>query len=252
MGMQQPMPTGYGGFQQPQQTGIQAVQQNYPALQPQPTGLAFQPQSSFGQAAQVQHYGGPPQPMGVQPTGYAQQPQQGSFQQPQQTGFQQPQQSSFQQPQPTGYGQPSYQQQIVNGASTGSPFADSQRQPFHTMPSGLSNSFAPQPGFMPQPQQQPASFNMSQPTGMNGGYAPQPPQLPPQQTGGVFGPGQSVGLSAPAAPLVAQRTGPAPPIRFGVPAAAKPLIAQPTGRANLAKASKCFSFYLVLRFVRVC
>lgn len=244
-GYQQPMQTGYqqqpqvngfqqgyGGFQQPQPpqpTGLQAMQQNFPALQPQPTGMAFQPQSSFGQVAQGQLYGGPPQ-MGQQPTGYGQ-----------------PQQTGFQQPQPTGYEQPTYQQQIVNGTQTGSPFADPPRQPFQPMssgfqptPSGLSNSFSPQQtGF--QPQQQQPSFNISQATGLNGYTLPQQqaaPQLPPQQTGGVFGPSQPAGLAAPAAPLVAQRTGPAPPIRFGVPAGAKPLVAQPTGRANLAKASK--------------
>ncbi|KAK5126899.1 hypothetical protein LTR85_008257 [Meristemomyces frigidus] len=242
-GYQQPMQTGYqqqpqingfqqgyAGFQQqqqPQPTGLQAMQQNFPALQPQPTGMAFQPQSSFGQVAQGQLYGAAPQ-MGPQPTGFGQQ-----------------QQTGFQQPQPTGYGQPTYQQQIVNGAQTGSPFADPPRQPFQPMssgfqptPSGLSNSFSPQQtGF--QPQQQP-SFNISQATGLNGYSLPQqqqaPPQLPPQQTGGVFGPSQPAGLGAPAAPLVAQRTGPAPPIRFGVQGA-KPLVAQPTGRANLAKAT---------------
>ncbi|KAK4545701.1 hypothetical protein LTR36_002655 [Oleoguttula mirabilis] len=226
---------GYGGFQQqqqqPQQTGMQAMQQNFPALQPQPTGMAFQPQSSFGQVAQGQLYGGPPQ-MAPQPT-----------------GFGQPQQTGFQQPQPTGYGQPNYQQQIVNGTHSGSPFADPPRQPFQPMggpssgfqptPSGLSNSFAPQQtGFQQQP-----SFNISQATGLNNGYGlPQQqqqavPQLPPQQTGGVFGPSQPAGLGVPAAPLVAQRTGPAPPIRFGVQPAATPLMAQPTGRANLAKAT---------------
>jgi hypothetical protein len=179
-------PQGYGqGFNQ--QNGLQAMQQNFPALQPQPTGFAMPP------------------PMGQQlPSQY-------------------------------GMGQPGYQQQMANGQQTGSPFSDPPRQPFQSMPSGLSNSFAPQQtGFQP-------AFNMSQPTGFNG-FGAQPtqpaPQLPPQQTGGVFGPSQPLGLQPPAAPLMPQKTGPAPPVRFGVQPGAKPLAPQPTGRANLSKASK--------------
>lgn len=203
-------PHGYGGLpqQQPQQTGIPGMQQNYPAMQPQATG--FQPQSQFGQQQQAQ-----------------------------QTGFM---------PQPTGFGQqqPNYQQQIVAGAQTGSPFADPPRQPFQPMPSGLSNSFSPQQTSFGQPS---PSFNISQPTGMsgyqqaNGGFQ-QPPLLPPQQTGGVFGPSQPL-----AAPLVPQKTGPAPPVRFGVTGGANKLMPQPTGRANLAKASMLF--YLMSRQVIV-
>ena len=225
-------PTGYqsqqpNGFapQQPQQTGVQAMQQNYPALQPQPTGLNFQPQSFFGQQAQSQHYGTPAPPV--------------------------------QQAQGQGV---SYQQQLVNGAQTGSPFADPPRQPYQPgAPSGLQNTFTAQPTGLPQQQTQP-SYNMqqTQPTGfqVNGyGAAPQPPQqqqqppqLPPQQTGGVFGPSQPTGLNAPPAPLVAQKTGPPPPVRFGVaPGQQNKLMAQPTGRANLAKASKSIFFPCAFR-----
>ena len=189
---------GYQGQQNgfpPQQTGLQSMQQNFPALQPQPTGLNFQPQSQFGQHQQTQHYGGPQQ-------------------------------------------QASYQQQLVNGAQTGSPFADPPRQPYQPnqpyqpTPSGLQNSFtAAQPtGFQSQPQ---PNFNIAQPTGINGF---QQPQFPPQQTGGVLGPPQSAGGGL--QPLVAQKTGPAPPVRFGVQPGANKLAPQPTGRANLAKASK--------------
>ncbi|KAK0344177.1 cytoskeletal protein binding protein [Friedmanniomyces endolithicus] len=246
--------------QLPQISGVQAMQQNFPALQPQPTGMAFQPQSQFGQQQASQQY--PSQ-------------QQGGFQQGQQPGFQQqPQQIGFQQqPQPTGFGQgPAYQQAMVNGSQTGSPFADPPRQPFQAMPSGLQNQFAPQQtGFQPQQplpfQSQPTGFMGAQqtnfqqqappgfqsqatgiqqaPTGVNGfgtqytqqqppPMPPMPPmpQLPPQQTGGVFGPSQPI-----AAPLQPQKTGPPPPVRFGVQPVAKPLMAQATGRANLGRAT---------------
>ena len=196
-------PNGYPQQpQMPQPTGIAAVQANYPALQPQPTGMNFQPQSNFGQQSQAQHYGPPP-----------------------------------------GMQQPNYTQALINGAqSSASPFADPPRQPYQPgIGSGLANSFtAQQTGF--QPQQQP-NFNISQPTGLNG-FQPQPPSqlpnpnLPPQQTGGVFGPSQPLGLGAPPAPLVPQKTGPPPPVRFGVKPGEKKLVPQPTGRANLAKASK--------------
>ncbi|KAF2859688.1 hypothetical protein K470DRAFT_282561 [Piedraia hortae CBS 480.64] len=181
----QPQLTGHPAmYSQPQQfTGYnstQAMPQNYPPLQPQPTGLSFQPASSFGQQQAMQQY-----------------------------------------PQPTGFQQPSYQQQLINGAQANSPFADpNPRQSFHPMPTGMA-------GMNPTGFQQQPSFNISQPTGL----APQPsmPQLPPQQTGGVFGPGQ------PVQPLMPQKTGPAPPVRFGV--SSTPLAPQPTGRANLAKAT---------------
>lgn len=201
------LPNGYPQQpQMPQPTGIAAVQANYPALQPQPTGLNFQPQSSFGRESQAHTYGPPP-----------------------------------------GFQQPNYTQAIINGAqSSASPFADPPRQPYQPgIGSGLANSFtAQQTGF--QPQQQP-NFNISQPTGING-FQPQPPSqlpnpnLPPQQTGGVFGPSQSLGLGAPPAPLLPQKTGPPPPVRFGVKPGENRLMPQPTGRANLSKASKlCLS-----------
>ncbi|KAK3668536.1 cytoskeletal protein binding protein [Elasticomyces elasticus] len=227
---QQQQQMGMGGGFQPQMTGVQqSMQQSFPALQPQPTGMAFAPQSQFGQLAAGQQYGVPQQ----QPQ---QQQQMGMQQGFHQQGFQQ------QLPQQTGFGQA-----MVNGSSTGSPFADPPRMPFQALPSGLQNQFAPQPqqtGFQQQPQQtgfqqQQPNFNISQPTGLNGfggqqqQYAQQPPpppvpQLPPQQTGGVFGP---------AAPLVPQKTGPPPPVRFGVQPAASKLMPQATGRANLGRAT---------------
>lgn len=203
----QPQQTGYGGFQQngmmPQPTGVQAMQQNYPALQPQATG--FQPQSQFGQS----QFGG-----GVPPL-------------------------------PT----PGYQQALVNGAQTGSPFADPPRQPYQPTPSGLGQNMfsAQQTGYQPQQQQtgfqQPQpTFNIAQPTGaMNGSFGQAPPQLPPQQTGGVFGPSQPA-----MQPLVPQKTGPPPPVRFGT--GAKPLVPQRTGRAELSRASKSLLPFNVVCF----
>jgi hypothetical protein len=155
-----------------------------------------------------------PPPLMPQQTGFA------PFQQSMQTGFQQPMQTGFQQPMQTGY-QASFQQ-------NGSPFADSARVPFQPMqsqPTGY-NSFQPSPlnpqatgvnRFLP-PAIQP------QPTGFGQSPPPMPP-MPPMP-------------SMPTAqPLVAQKTGPAPPIRFGVQAAKK-LAPQPTGKASLANASK--------------
>ncbi|KAK5117707.1 hypothetical protein LTR62_005131 [Meristemomyces frigidus] len=213
---QQPQFPQQTGFQQsfqpqPQLNGVQAMQQNFPALQPQPTGIAFQPQSQFGQQQAMQQY-------------------------PQATGFQQPQQ--------TGFG--GYQQ--VNSVQIGSsPFADPPRGAYQPSPLSQGNFTAPPLPPMPtgyqqqiqQQQQQQPAFNISQPTGLNRGYNPQQPQqfqaqqqpqLPPQQTGGVFGPSQ------PLVPLLPQKTGPTPPVRFGT-LGARPLVAQPTGRANLAKAT---------------
>ena len=152
------------------------------------------------------------------------------FQQfPMPTGMQQQQQMPQQIPQPTGF--------MPNGQ-----FGQQQQQQFGQMQpqqTGFQSSFpqTPQPQF---PQQ----------TGVN---AFLPPALQPQQTGfqtslqnrNGF---QSSFVAPPMppmpqqhstpAPLVAQKTGPAPPVRFGVAADTKKLTPQPTGRrANLAQAS---------------
>jgi len=170
--------------------------QQFPAMQPQPTG--FQPQSQFGQSQFGQ------QGMGV-----------------------------------------GYQQAINQGQQTGSPFADPPRQQFQPTPSGLANTFAPQPtGFQQQPSfpQQP-SFQHTQPTGvMNGVFGQAPPQLPPQQTGGVLGP---------MAPLIPQKTGPPPPVRFGVQPPVPKLVPQKTGRAELSRASKFYLYILIVKFIVV-
>ncbi|KAF2200165.1 hypothetical protein GQ43DRAFT_441830 [Delitschia confertaspora ATCC 74209] len=205
------------GFQQ-QQTGF-GYQQN--GMMPQPTGF----QSPAPMQPQQTGFGG----FQPQPTGF-QQPQQTGFQ-PQQTGFQpqptgfQPQPTGFQ-PQPTGF-QP--QQTGFQPNQNQSPFANppaAQFQPLQSQPTGFS-SFSPQPlnpqatgvnRFLP-PALQPT---ITSPLGASGlGSIPPVPPMP----------------SMPAAqPLVPQKTGPPPPVRFGVQPAKK-LTPQPTGRANLAKAT---------------
>ncbi|KAL4927875.1 cytoskeletal protein-binding protein SLA1 [Aspergillus undulatus] len=175
-----------------------------PQLQPQLTGL---PQQGPQMAAPGQNF----------------QPQ---FQ-PQQTGFMGPNQ--FQNglmPQPTGF-QPQSQ------------FGIQQQQQQQT---GFQ-SLAPQPtgfGGFQAPQQQPMATGINsalppalqpQPTGMNGsgsmGYSPSPPPIPP------------IPQQHTITPLQAQKTGPAPPIRFGVkPDGPKKLAPQPTGmKANLSQAT---------------
>jgi hypothetical protein len=193
--------------------------QNMQRMQQQMTGMPQQ-NGGFG----YQQNGMMPQPTGFNSMSPPpQMPQQAGFapyQQPMQTGFQQPMQTGFQQPMQTGF-QPSFQQ-------NGSPFADPPRAPFQPMaaqPTGY-NTFQPSPlnpqatgvnRFLP-PAIQP------QPTGFGQSPPPMPP-MPPMP-------------SMPTAqPLVPQKTGPAPPIRFGVQQAKK-LTPQPTGKASLANASK--------------
>ncbi|KAF2874880.1 hypothetical protein BDV95DRAFT_486846 [Massariosphaeria phaeospora] len=181
----------------PQQNPGFQYQQN--GIMPQPTGFQSMP----------------PQQM-PQPTGY------GSFQQPMPTGFQ-PQPTGFQ-PQPTGF-QPGMQQGFQNG----SPFSDPPRPPFQPMqsqPTGF-NSFSPSPmnpqatginRFLP-PAIQPTPTGFGQ-TASAPPIPPMPPMPPMPQL----------------QPLVPQKTGPPPPVRFGVQPAKK-LTPQPTGRANLANAT---------------
>lgn len=168
-----------------------------------------------------------PQFAGAQPNG---------FQYPIQTGMSQHQQLPQQMPQPTGF--------LNNGQSPfGNPQPQLQQfQQIQSQPTGFQSSF-PQTAQPQFPQQ----------TGIN---AFLPPALQPQQTGfqqqqqsqNGF---QSSFVAPPMppipqqhstpAPLVAQKTGPPPPVRFGVPADAKKLTPQPTGRrANLSQASKSF------------
>jgi hypothetical protein len=224
--MLQPQLTGFGGNPNmhaqvsPPGQSLQD-QMNMQRMQQQMTGY---PQQNPG--FQFQQNGIMPQP-----TGYQTMPP--PLQQPQQTGF-----APFQQPQPTGFQpnmqpgmqtgfQPGMQQQ--NFQQNGSPFADPPRPPFQPMqsqPTGF-NTFSPSPlnpqatginRFLP-----PAI----QPTVTGFGQTQSPPPMPPMP------PMPSMPT---AQPLVPQRTGPAPAIKFGVQPAKK-LTPQPTGRANLAKAS---------------
>jgi hypothetical protein len=197
-----------------QQRAFQQQQQQRLALMPQITG--YGPGSGFGQGVNgMPHTTGFPQ-----------------FQQPQGMSF-----APYQQPQQTGFPL-TVQQQLFNGQhASASPFADP------------ANSFQPQAMSMQQtftPQQL-----QMQPTGIN---ALLPPSLIPQQTG--MGPGMGPNMigsngfgqvppvpqipSQPiAAPLIPQKTGPPPPVRFGLSSGPRKVAPKlPTKKANLAAASK--------------
>ena len=209
---------------QPQLTGFQPSN-NLPQLAPQGQSL-----NDLSQMRQQQIY---PQQTGFSPQGQGFAQFSGGIQ-PQQTGYQQ-----FQSPQQPNF--PNPQQPFINGHQPGSPFADPRPQ----QQIGGFQSLAPQAtGFQPQFQslqpQQTGSINSILPpalqpqnTGVNGfggrpGFGQPPPPMPPMP---------SIPSQPTAAPLVAQKTGPAPPVKFGVQPANK-LMPQPTGRkANLSQAS---------------
>ena len=235
---------------QPQLTGYQPQTHLQPQIAVPGQSLndlnqqRIQQQLGQQQQFQQQQFGQQLQP---QPTGFGQQLQQ------QPTGFAQPNQPFTQfnngiVPQQTGFGQ-QFQQQpglqnlqnpYVNGQQAGSPFADPRIQ----QQTGGFQPLQPQStGYQPpfQPSLQP------QQTGINSVL---PPALQPQQTGANGYSRPSFGQPPPpmppmppmpqqqpaAAPLLPQKTGPAPPVRFGT--TANKLVAQKTGRANLAAASK--------------
>jgi hypothetical protein len=218
-----------------------------PPLQPQMTGLPYPTQQQIAppgqslnditQARMQQQY--------LQSMQQQQQQQQMAQQQlqsapmgfaPQPTGML-PFQTGMQ-PQPTGFapnlnqyggGQAMMQN---GGVSMQSPFADpirpTQFSPVQAQPTGFPGQFGGNQGFgasglnnyLPQalePQRTAAPSMASL------------PPMPPMPTG--FG--QSI------APLQPQKTGPPPPVRFGVKPEANKLMVQPTGRrANLASASE--------------
>ncbi|PVH99499.1 hypothetical protein DM02DRAFT_711407 [Periconia macrospinosa] len=234
----------------PQQTGSQG---GLIAPPPQRSSSAPQNQQAFAPPPALQ-----PQLTGYNPTMHTQiAPPGQSLQdlnaqrlQQQMTGFpgQQPQFPMQQQnglmPQPTGF--------------NGMPMMAQQPQPtgFQPMLQPQATGFQPgyQPGFqgfgqnpMPSLQAQPTGFQSFSPAPLN----PQatgvnrflPPAIQPQPTG--FGQGPSPPPMPPmppmpsmptAQPLVPQKTGPAPAVKFGMQPAKK-LVPQPTGRANLAKAT---------------
>jgi actin cytoskeleton-regulatory complex protein SLA1 len=205
---------------QPQVTGFPGQNQSIGqfGLAPQPTGFQQQPQQ-FGQFPQQPYVNGnaagspfaDPRPaFQPQPTGFQPSPSANGINsilppalQPQRTGFVSsppPQLNGFNQgiqPQPTGFPQP---------------------QPFQPQPTGFQpQPFQPQPTGFGQAPQQNGFGNFQQTT------LPPVPPLPPMPQ-----------LSTPA-PLVPQKTGPAPDVKFG--SQPKKLTPQPTGRrANLANA----------------
>ncbi|KAL7628179.1 cytoskeletal protein binding protein [Parahypoxylon ruwenzoriense] len=209
-------------------------------------------------------------PQSVQPSGFAPPPLQ-----PQMTGITPPGQSLNElnqqriqqqymggfQVQPTGQGvmpfntgagiqhQPGFgpgqfvQPQMTGAPQIQSPFADPRPQQF----SPIQNQPTGFPGVFPSSQQfsQQGGINSFLPPALEPQRTGMPlmqPQLQAQPTGfGGFGQGFSPGVSntaaqqPPAAPLQPQKTGPAPPVRFGVTDKIAP---QPTGRrANLAQAT---------------
>ncbi|KAI1350175.1 hypothetical protein F5Y01DRAFT_163898 [Xylaria sp. FL0043] len=199
------------------------------ALQPQMTGIA-PPGQSLNELNQQRF----------------QQPFMGNFPQPTGQGFM-PANPAANIPQPTGFGNQQFMQPQMTGApQMQSPFSDPRAQqfsPIQVQPTGFANSFQP-----PQQFPQQTGINTYLPPALEPqrtSMAPQP-QIQPQQTGfGGFGAGFNPAMNGPPppppppppsmAPLQPQKTGPAPPVRFGVTNKIAP---QPTGRrANLAQAT---------------
>lgn len=136
---------------------------------------------------------------------------------------------------PTGApGQQQFMQPMMTGMPGASPFADPARpaqfSPIQAQPTGFQPTFAPNLPSYAQGPGAAGAINSFLPPAME----PQRTGLPamqPQQTGPMGG-----GF---AQPLQPQKTGPPPPVRFGVTGDAKKLTPQQTGRrANLAQASK--------------
>ncbi|KAI0415320.1 hypothetical protein F5X98DRAFT_219523 [Xylaria grammica] len=139
-------------------------------------------------------------------------------------------------PQPTGFGPQQFMPPQMTGApQMQPPFSDPRAQQFSPVPAqptGYASNF-------PAPQQFPQQTGIN--TYLPPALEPQKTSIPPQQTGfGGFGAGFNPSMNGqpqqpPVAPLQPQKTGPAPPVRFGVTNKIAP---QPTGRrANLAQAT---------------
>ncbi len=192
-----------------------------------------------------------PQITGIAPPGHSlselnqqrfQQSFMGSFQQPTSQGFMQVN-PVVNMPQPAGFGsQPFMPSQITGAPQIHSPFSDPRAQQFSPVPAqptGYASNFQP-----PQQFPQQTGINTYLPPALEPQRTSIPPQsqIQPQQTGfGGFGAGFNPAMNGPpqpppVTPLQPQKTGPAPPVRFGVTNKIAP---QPTGRrANLAQASK--------------
>lgn len=223
----------------------QPSQFNLPPMAPQVTGQVAPPGQSLQEINQQRMQQQYMQQMQSQMTGYPQQQQQPGMY-PMQTGMQ---------PQQTGFGQPQFMQQqpMMTGQQMGqSPFADPRvSQQFTGMqaqPTGFQGQFG-QPGQQQFGANPTGGINSYLPPAMEPqrtGMQPQMQPMQPQPTGMSFTQGfgnhgmQQNGptVQPPAAPLMPQQTGPAPPVRFGVDPAAKKMMPQPTGRrANLSAAT---------------
>ncbi|KAL2169897.1 hypothetical protein VTG60DRAFT_5512 [Thermothelomyces hinnuleus] len=226
-----------------------------PPLQPQMTGY---PSSAAGQVAppgqslndlrQQQQFA-----QAMQQQQQQQQQQQipmmtGMQQQPQQTGF--PMQQGPFMPQPTGMG-------VLQPQPTGLAGMQPQPMPMQVQPTGFMGAGFPQQQQPQQPQPQMTglppplepqrtAMGMGMGMGMNNvgvGMGMQPQQQQQQQQQQPMQPqptgfGTAGGLQPPAQPLVPQKTGPPPPVKFGINEGQKKLAPQPTGRrANLAAAT---------------
>ncbi|KAF2835563.1 hypothetical protein M501DRAFT_440950 [Patellaria atrata CBS 101060] len=188
-------------LQQQQQAFLQQQQQ----LRAQQTGFGIQA-PNFNQF---------PNGIMTQPTGFN---QFNPSLQSQPTGFPQ-----FQVSQSTGF-QPNMQRGFLNG-NTEFPqqFSPGPLQPQAT---GINAMLPP----ALQPQATGIAANRFGSTNAIGGFGQPPPPVPPMPPI----PQQQSSLQ----PLVPQKTGPAPPVRFGVQNSAKKLTPQPTGRrANLSQAT---------------
>lgn len=226
---------------QPQLTGVpnqQGFNQNQALSGPSLNDLnSFRQQQQFAQTQQLQ-----PQVIGFIP----QSQNFGQFNNgaPQQQNLYGQHQQQLQSQQTRFQQSPAF----LNGQQTGSPFADPRQFPQQTVFQNQQTSLSPafQGSLLPQ---QTGSINSILPPALQ----PQQTGFQPQQTGSNdfnrpgFGQSQSVPPVPPIpqqptlAPLVAQKTGPAPPVRFGT-SEPKKLLLQPTGRrANLSQASELLS-----------
>ncbi|KAF4555362.1 SH3 domain-containing protein 3 [Elsinoe fawcettii] len=248
----QPLSAQRTGFQNPMLTGYQAPPgQSLGALQQQQTmnGNMMSPYQQNGLAPQQTGYMPSPQMTGY----YNQQPLQ---MQPTASPFADPisRPATGFQPTPTTMNQSfTPQNQFASPNAMLPPALTPMRTGFAPSPQQpqQQNGFVPQPtGFQSlQPQQTGfAPFQGASPSFASQQMPPQqlpPQQLPPQQLPPQQYMNGSMQQQVPmqtgfgaAAPLMPQKTGPPPPVRFGTAGGLKPLAPTPTGRrANLSNAT---------------